>query len=226
MASQKTFSERVNYAARWIVSGRPTTRSFDNCFENSDGDAVVLALCRRAEKNERLRQALPRYIAESSIRDVPARYAGRNPADVSREQRAACRAACVKDFGEEFAATVYGPPEGSAQGRQGGTPERENDKSGSQPAHTPGPWRATREAGAWWEVYADTSRHPVCHVTKRVDEPSAPLEADARLIAAAPALLAACRAMLLSSGLIGNQPDVLEAVQQMRVAVEAATPRS
>lgn len=110
MASQKTFSERVNYAARWIVSGRPTTRSFDNCFENSDGDAVVLALCRRAEKNERLRQALPRYIAETSIRDVPTRYAGRRPSDVSREQRQAARTECVKAWGEEFAATIYGPP--------------------------------------------------------------------------------------------------------------------
>jgi hypothetical protein len=90
---QKTFSERVNYAARWIVSGRPTSRSFDSCFECWDGDAVVLALCRRAEKNDRLRQSLPRYIAESSLRDVPARYAGRKPADVSREKIDAAAAA-------------------------------------------------------------------------------------------------------------------------------------
>jgi hypothetical protein len=82
----KTFSERVNYAARWIASGRPTTRSFDACFECYDGEAVVLALCRRAEKNEKLRHALPKYIAETSIRDVPRRYEGRRPSDVSREQ--------------------------------------------------------------------------------------------------------------------------------------------
>lgn len=106
---QKTFSERVNYAAKWIVSGRPTTRSFDSCFENSDGDAVVLALCRRAEKNDRLRQSLPRYIAETSIRDVPARYVGKKPSDVSREQRAAARAECVERWGEAFAQSVYGP---------------------------------------------------------------------------------------------------------------------
>lgn len=83
----ETFSERVNYAARFIVSGRESNRSFDGCFECYDGDAVVLALCRLAEKNERLRQMLPRYISEASIRDVPQRYAGRNAADVSREQR-------------------------------------------------------------------------------------------------------------------------------------------
>lgn len=82
----ETFSDRVNYAARWIVSGRETNRRFDSCFECFDGDAVVLALCRRAEKNERLRQMLPRYIAETSIRDVPQRYIGRKPEDVSREQ--------------------------------------------------------------------------------------------------------------------------------------------
>ena len=82
---KKTFSERVNYAARWIVSGRPTTRSFDSCFECFDGEAIVLALCRRAQKNEKLRHALPRYIAEESIRDVPLRNEGRRPADVSRE---------------------------------------------------------------------------------------------------------------------------------------------
>jgi hypothetical protein len=83
---QRTFSARVNCAAKWIASGRPTTRVFDSCFECYDGDAVVLALCRRAAKNERLRQGLPRYIAETSIRDVPARYEGRRPSDVSREQ--------------------------------------------------------------------------------------------------------------------------------------------
>jgi hypothetical protein len=82
----ETFSDRVNYAARWIISGRETNRRFDSCFECYDGGAVVLALCRRAEKNERLCQMLPEYISETSIRDVPQRYAGRSPEDVSREQ--------------------------------------------------------------------------------------------------------------------------------------------
>lgn len=105
----RTFSDRVNYAARYIASGRPTNRTFDGCFECSDGEAVVLALCRRAEKNERLRQALPRYIAETSIRDVPPRYVGRKPEDVSREHRSVSRADAASRWGEEYAIAVYGP---------------------------------------------------------------------------------------------------------------------
>lgn len=62
--------------------------------------------------------------------------------------------------------------------------------------HTPGPWTAKQEAITWWEIHADSSRHPVCHVTKRVDHLSAPLAADARLIAAAPAMLERLKAMV------------------------------
>lgn len=45
------FDMRVSRAAAHMASGRPITRSLDNCFENFDGDAVAHALYRRAAKN-------------------------------------------------------------------------------------------------------------------------------------------------------------------------------
>ena len=81
------FTGRVNYAAAVISSGRRTTRSFDNCFENHDGDAVAAALVRRAEKNERLRTNLPRYINADMAYRNHADYQGRDLKEVSRELR-------------------------------------------------------------------------------------------------------------------------------------------
>lgn len=81
------FKGRVNYAAAVISAGRRTTRSFDNCFENWDGDAVAAALMRRAEKNQKLRQNLPRYISIDMARQNHADYAGRDLKEVSKELR-------------------------------------------------------------------------------------------------------------------------------------------
>lgn len=82
------FPARVSYAAAVISAGRRTSRGFDNCFENSDGNAVVAALLRRAEKNPKLAANLPRYINAKSLVDLKGAYAGRNLVDVAREQRA------------------------------------------------------------------------------------------------------------------------------------------
>lgn len=81
------FIGRVNYAAAAISAGRRPTRSFDNCFENWDGDAVAAALMRRAEKNEKLREKLPRYINIDMATKSHADYAGRDLKKVSRELR-------------------------------------------------------------------------------------------------------------------------------------------
>lgn len=81
------FKRRVNFAAAVISSGRRTTRSFDSCFENHDGEAVAAALMRRAEKNEKLRTNLPRYINIDMARRDYADYQGRDLNDVSRELR-------------------------------------------------------------------------------------------------------------------------------------------
>ena len=73
MTTQKDgFAGRVNYAAAFMLRPkdgrrRQTTRAFDSCFENGDGDAVLAALVRRAVRNERLRAALPLYLRPESI---------------------------------------------------------------------------------------------------------------------------------------------------------------
>lgn len=51
------FKYRVNYAAQCFMKGIHS-RAFDNCFEMFDGDAVVVALMRRALKNDKLKQAI------------------------------------------------------------------------------------------------------------------------------------------------------------------------
>lgn len=68
------FAGRVNYAAAVIANGRNQTRSFDNCFENYDGDAVTVALMRRAQKNPRLRDNLPRYLCVKNASEVYERH--------------------------------------------------------------------------------------------------------------------------------------------------------
>ena len=58
------FDYRVKVAANFISSGHKTTRHFDNCFENFDGDAVALALHLRALKrpDTKLAKNISRYI--------------------------------------------------------------------------------------------------------------------------------------------------------------------
>lgn len=62
---EENFSGRVNFAAKYISEGRNTTRHFDTCFEMYDGDAVYVALCRRAMKNPKLAENMPRYLCMS-----------------------------------------------------------------------------------------------------------------------------------------------------------------
>jgi hypothetical protein len=58
----RDFTARVNYAARVISDRRPTSRRFDSCFENGDGDEVVAALRRRALRNPRLAANFRKYL--------------------------------------------------------------------------------------------------------------------------------------------------------------------
>lgn len=90
---QDDFQARVNFAARVISEGRATTRKFDSTCENNDGDAVVAALIRRAEKNERLRNNLFRYIAKDSALEAHEKYKGQNLVEVAARMRADAAAA-------------------------------------------------------------------------------------------------------------------------------------
>jgi tRNA-dihydrouridine synthase len=61
------FQYRVDFAASVISSGERTTRNFDNCFEMYDGDAVAVAVYRRAMHNPKLRRNIWRYITRESV---------------------------------------------------------------------------------------------------------------------------------------------------------------
>lgn len=59
----EAFKARVDLAAQYIAGGRNPTRTFDTCFEMHDGDAVSVALYRRAQRNPRLKRNLWRYLS-------------------------------------------------------------------------------------------------------------------------------------------------------------------
>lgn len=73
MSTPQLLDDRVNYAARIIREGRPTSRRFDSCFEMGDGDAVVLALVKRAKKSPGLSTNLSKYVAATSIEAAEAK---------------------------------------------------------------------------------------------------------------------------------------------------------
>lgn len=85
------FAGRVNLAALYISEGRESSRSFDTCFEMDDGEAVGLALYRRAQKSpdSALARNLSRYLRPEHLEANAARNAHRtNLAAWARELRA------------------------------------------------------------------------------------------------------------------------------------------
>lgn len=84
------FSGRVNLAALYISRGRRSSRGFDNCFENNDGDAVATALYRRAQKapDSDLARNLWRYLSKDTVEPVALANAHRtNLSQWARELR-------------------------------------------------------------------------------------------------------------------------------------------
>lgn len=63
------FEDRLRMAASHIASGRGTNRTFDSYFENDEGDALVVALARRANArpNGKLAANLYRYLCRESV---------------------------------------------------------------------------------------------------------------------------------------------------------------
>jgi len=84
----ENFAGRVNYAAKVISEGRNNTRTFDNCFENHDGDEVAAALVRRAEKNPRLAANLFRYLSKDRALEAAERLKGKDLKEEARKSRA------------------------------------------------------------------------------------------------------------------------------------------
>lgn len=90
----ENFAGRVNYAAAVISAGRRTSRAFDNCFENSDGDEVAAALVRRAAKNPRLAANLWRYVCRETAEAAAKRLEGKS----LPKEAAASRARAAAEF--------------------------------------------------------------------------------------------------------------------------------
>lgn len=81
------FEERVNFAANYISNRRPTSRRFDACFEMHDGDLVVTALIRRAQKrpNGNLATNLFRYIGKDGALKAASQFAHVERSDLKHE---------------------------------------------------------------------------------------------------------------------------------------------
>ena len=77
--ARSDFQHRVNIAALYISRGAATSRAFSNCFEHYDGDAVAVALFRRAEKAPEgdLAKNLWRYLCRESVSRLAAENAHR-----------------------------------------------------------------------------------------------------------------------------------------------------
>ena len=89
--------------------------------------------------------------------------------------------------------------------------------------HTPGPWgihKQTHREGYKFVVTADDFWPAAIFSDGCRNEGTA--EANARLIAAAPTLLDAAKAVLASDALIGNSASALAAFSQLRGAVKKA----
>ena len=83
------FAGRVRYAASVIATGKNTSRAFDNCFENDDGDEVSVALTR--SQNPRIAANLYRYLNREVVAEAVARLANvpnRKLGEAARESRA------------------------------------------------------------------------------------------------------------------------------------------
>lgn len=72
------FKGRVDFAAFVIRKGLQPSRSFDDCFENGDGDAVAAALVRRAKVNPAIAANLWRYLNRETAEAAFAKYGAEN----------------------------------------------------------------------------------------------------------------------------------------------------
>lgn len=101
------FDYRVQYAARILTRGRMglCERQFDSCFEQYDGDMVVVALAHRAQRNPRLAAGMDRFLSPSwrekwrtysnlSLGEIRARAAAAREAGAAHLARLVAPAPC------------------------------------------------------------------------------------------------------------------------------------
>lgn len=83
----ENFKGRVAHAAQVISEGRPTNRTFDSCFENSDGDEVATILYRRAQKNPKLAKNIWNYLSKTSVTKAAEQLAHVSTRDMPEQAR-------------------------------------------------------------------------------------------------------------------------------------------
>ncbi|MPR13160.1 hypothetical protein [Microvirga tunisiensis] len=91
----ENFQGRVDYAAQVISEGAATSRNFDSCFENYDGDEVAAAMVRRSETDERLAANLFRYLCRETVLAAAERLKGK---DLAKEARATRERSAAASF--------------------------------------------------------------------------------------------------------------------------------
>jgi hypothetical protein len=104
---QNSFTARVNLAANYISQGRNSSRAFDSCFENYDGDAVVVALGRRAQARPggNLAKNIGNYLSVDSISSLVEKHSALSRAgfNLSQELQITARAEFQKVLAEQAA---------------------------------------------------------------------------------------------------------------------------
>jgi hypothetical protein len=81
----EAFAYRVNFAARVIAEGRPTTRNFDNCFEMWDSDEVATMVYRRSLSNPKIAANIWRYLNRESVTKAAEQLAHIASRDMARQ---------------------------------------------------------------------------------------------------------------------------------------------
>jgi hypothetical protein len=105
---QNSFTARVNLAANYISQGRNSSRAFDSCFENYDGDAVVVALGRRAQARPdgNLAKNIGKYLSVDSVSSLVEKHSALSRSgliNLSQELQITARAEFQKVLAEQSA---------------------------------------------------------------------------------------------------------------------------
>jgi hypothetical protein len=93
-----------------------------------------------------------------------------------------------------------------------------DEGTGRMSTHTPGPWEVEGDDESLWVTPLDRSTPVICDMVEREGE----TEANAHLIAAAPDLLAACKAFIAADPAEGYSGAEYSALKLMHAAIAKA----
>ena len=133
------FKGRVALAASYIAQEREGTRSFNTCFEMNDGDAVAVALYRRAKANPegKLAANIWRYLGRDSVEQTAAEYENVRTQDLQNlaaQMRAKSAAQWERMRAEQEARNAAYRTEFTDAGEQAIIPgcERDDERTGAK----------------------------------------------------------------------------------------------